>query len=973
MALSEKKLGPYDIVGPLGAGGMGEVYRATDTRLKRQVAIKILPAGLAMDPDRLGRFQREAELLASLNHPNIASVYGLEDSNGVKALVMELIEGPTLADRIRQGPIPIDEALPIARQIAAALEAAHEQGIIHRDLKPANIKVRDDGTVKVLDFGLAKLTDPTGAGRSGGSGGPNSDAPTMTSPAATAMGMILGTAAYMSPEQARGRVVDKRTDVWAFGAVLYEMLTGTRAFEGEDIAETIASVMKTTPNWSALPADVPPQIITLVQRCLEKDRNARIGDIAVARFLLSDHATFSIAPTVATASTTSVASAAGMFGAATTSGVSPATATASAGPAAAAPDAVSGVRVRDRSARGRRVPRWLWVVGGLLMAVWFLRGGDDKADRAAVDRRASRAIAHLQLGVSPADMLVTSTASLRPSRTAMAISPDGRTVVFSAIKGPGLNQQPVLYLRPLDRVEATPVPNTDGAIAPVFSPDGRWIAFWTGKILRKVPVAGGPPATIASTAAIPAWGTTWGDGDTIYFADRTGIFKVPAAGGTPTQVTKRDADKAERHTLPHLLPGGKVLLYTSVFNDDWDTANVIALDLQKNEKHVLIEQAADARFVDTGHLVFMKSGTLMGVAFNVASVQMIGSPIALIDNVMQAINMPNGGDETGAGQFTISDTGTLLYLTGGISPNLLRSLVWADRSGTATPLPPGVAGPYLHPRVSPDGRRIAIEVKRGPSRNGTDLWMYDVSRAAATRVTFNGSNAPVWSPDGKRLVHQIENLYIINADGSQPEQLTTSNNGQPASWSGPANAIAYLQYNTTADGRRTSRLWIVPMAGDRKPKIFIDSEFRVQHAEFSPDGRWMAYTSTESGNDNVVYVQPYPGPGEKIRISPGNGNEPVWNPNGKELFYRTGTAEGEEFYTVPIHSLSPFKADAPRLLFKAKAGEYDSTAPVRGWDVSADGQRFLLLRAGESGDKPVSTINIVQHWTEELKRAVQPR
>jgi serine/threonine protein kinase len=934
MALSETKLGAYEIVGPLGAGGMGEVYRATDTRLKRQVAIKLLPSGLAVDPDRLARFQREAELLASLNHPNIAAVYGLEDSNGVKALVMELVEGPTLADRIKHGPIPIDEALPIARQIAAALEAAHEQGIIHRDLKPANIKVRDDGTVKVLDFGLAKLTE-AGGGRAGS----GSDAPTMTSPVLmTGMGIILGTAAYMSPEQARGRIVDKRTDVWAFGAVLYEMLTAARAFEGEDIAETIASVVKSTPNWTALPADLPPHIVTLIQRCLEKDRNARIGDMAVARFLMSDNTTFSIVPT-----STVTAAASGE-----TSAVSSVT--------------VGRTRKRPESRSGRRVPSWLFVVGGLLLAVYFASRPDREAPQ----------VAYLQMSVSPADMLVNSQASVRPSRTAIAISPDGKTIAFSAIKGAG--PEPQLYVRTLDRADATAIPGTDGAIAPIFSPDGRSIAFWTGNTLKKVPAGGGPAATIC-TAAIPAWGMSWGEDDTIYFADRGGIFKVSASGGTPTQVTKRDNEKGERHLLPQIMPGGKVLLFTSILNTDaWDTSNTIAFNLQTNESRVLIPQAADARYVDTGHLLFLKSGTLMAVPFNVSSQQVTGAPVAVIDNVMQAINAPNGGDESGAGQFTVSPSGTLLYVTGGISPNLMRSLVWVDRNGKTPPLPAGVAGPYLYPRISPDGRRIAVEVKRGMSRS-TDLWIYDVLRGAATRVTFNGSNAPVWSPDSRRLAHQTDKIYTINTDGSQSETFTYTDKGSPSSWSGAANAIASLQYHTSADGQRTSRVWILPTAGqDHQPKLFLESPFRLLHAEFSPDGRWIAYGSTESGTDEVVYVQPYPGPGEKIRISPAGGVEPLWNPNGKELFYRTGTADAEEFYVVPIRSLSPFQADAPRLLFKTKPGEYDSTAPLRGWDVSPDGQRFLLLRAVESRDKPISAINIVQHWTDELKRlTAKPR
>src|SRR5687767_10973933 len=444
---------------------MGEVYRATDSRLKRQVAIKILPSALAADPDRLARFQREAEVLASLNHPHIAAVYGLEDvqstasSHASKALVMELVEGPTLADRIAQGPLPVDEALAVARQIAAALEAAHEQGIVHRDLKPANIKVREDGTVKVLDFGLAKLTDVSVAGR--GSQVDLSNSPTMTAPAMTGMGMILGTAAYMSPEQARGRVVDKRTDVWAFGAVLYEMLTGVRAFDGEDVTEMMASVVKSTPNWAALPADTPPHVATLIQRCLEKDRNARIGDIAVARFLLSEHAPVSAASPVLTHTP------------------------------AAAP------RSRERLSWALRTAA-IGTVGALLASL-AISSLPSRRQTAAID------VARLQMSVAPAEQFPGSHSTyLRPAHTAMALSPDGRQVVFAGRNGAVIQ----LYMRALAVAAAKPVPGTEGAAAPFFSPNGDWLGFWAGNTLKKVPAAGGPPATIADVSGV-GWGASW--------------------------------------------------------------------------------------------------------------------------------------------------------------------------------------------------------------------------------------------------------------------------------------------------------------------------------------------------------------------------------------------------------------------------------------------------------------------------------
>jgi Tol biopolymer transport system component len=921
MSLSDgTRLGPYDILAPLGAGGMGEVYRATDRKLKRQVAVKILPPALAADPDRLARFQREAEVLASLNHPHIAAIYGLEEADGVKALVMELVEGPTLADRIAQGPIPIDEALPIARQIAEALEAAHEQGIVHRDLKPANIKVREDGTVKVLDFGLAKLTEAGGAGRAGRDD--LSQSPTLTSPAAmTGMGMILGTAAYMSPEQARGRAVDKRTDVWAFGAVLYEMLTGARAFDGEDITDMMAAVVKTTPNWTALPADVPPHVVTLIQRCLEKDRHARIGDIAVARFLLSDDATRAASPAVAT----SVAS-------------------------AAAP-------------RWRQMMSWVLaaVLAGTLVG-WLL------------PRRTTGAlpVTHLQMGVLPADQLVGSIGSVRPARIAMALSPDGRFVVFAATRG----TMTQLYVRRLDRGDATPVSGTEGASEPFFSPDGGWIGFQADNKIKKVPAAGGPPATICDLPPTGRGsGKSWGEDGSIFFVGSTGISKVSSAGGTPATVTTPDISKGERHSLPHPLPGGKALLFTAVNSTtEWETANVVLHSLDTGERRVLISGGADARYVSTGHLVYLKTGTLMAVPFDVRSQQVTGAPVALIEGVMQGVNAPNGADETGAGQFTMSTSGTLLYVTGGIGPIRQSSFVWVDRTGASQPMTAAPAGPYLSPRLSPDGQRVAAHVRRGASRSN-DVWVYDVVRGAPTRLTDSGSNGwPIWSPDGKRLAFSATtagaiNLHAINADGSgQPVRLATSDETQfPSSWSSSANAIAFLQ--RMGPGGGSMGIWVLPTEGDRKLKLFLESRFNLSHPEFSPDGHWMAYVSNESGALEV-YVQAYPGPGEKTRISANGGTEPIWTANSRELLYRAFTPSGLAFFSAAIRSLSPFRTDPPRLLFEAKPGEYDSTAPVRGWDVSADGQRFLLLRPMASTDKPVTVMHVVLNWAEELKRLV---
>jgi serine/threonine-protein kinase len=901
-------------VAPLGAGGMGEVYRATDTNLKRQVAVKILPAALAADPDRLARFQREAEALASVNHPHIAAVYGLEDADGVKALVMELVEGPTLADRIAQGRLPLDEAVPIARQIAEALEAAHGQGIVHRDLKPANIKVRDDGTVKVLDFGLAKLAEQRLAGR-GGRDDP-SESPTLTSPAVTGMGVILGTATYMSPEQARGRAVDKRTDIWAFGAVLYEMLTGARAFDGEDITEVMAAVVKTTPNWKALPADVPHHIVTLIQQCLEKDRNARIGDIAVARFLLSEHAT--------------------------------------PGPPPIASPHPAGVSARWRQA----APVALAAVFVVTAIGWLLPRRQAGMPPAT----------HLQMSVLPAESLTPNVnTGVRPSRIAIALSPDGRLAVFAGAR----NGAAQLYARPLDRADASPIPGTEGAVAPFFSPDGAWVGFIADNKIRKVPAAGGTAATICDMpAAGPSWGASWGEDGTVFFAARPGIFRVSSAGGTPAAVTTVDAAKGERHLLPQLLPGGKALVFTA-------PPNVVLRSLDDGRQRILIEGAADARYVEPGYLVYMKTGTLMGVPFDARSRQVTGSPAALVDGVMQGLYAPNGNDETLTGQFAISKSGTLVYALGGGFPMRQNTLMWVDRNGAEQPVAGAAIQMYLNPRLSRDGQKIAVETKR-EQQGSTDVWVYDLSRGSPTRLTFDGGGRPVWSPDSTRLVYThsidgINNLYLINADGSgKPERLTTSDVSQTAaSWAAGSNTIAFLQ-RPTPD---TFGIWVLPMEGPaaRKPVLFLESRFNLTYPELSPDGRHMAYVSVESGAQEL-YVQAYPGGGEKTRISTAGAYEPIWTANGRELLYRSySPGRGQLLLAAAIQSLSPFRADAPRVLFEKKPAPYDATVPLRAWDASADGRRFLFMRFSESTEKPVSTLQVVLNWSEELKQRVPTR
>jgi Tol biopolymer transport system component len=571
----------------------------------------------------------------------------------------------------------------------------------------------------------------------------------------------------------------------------------------------------------------------------------------------------------------------------------------------------------------------------------------------------------------PADSLTGSASPFfrfRPPRTAIALSPDGRLVVFSGKQGT-LAQ---LYRRALDQTEARPIPGTEKASEPFFSPDGTWIGFTANNKIKKVPLSGGPPVTICDESLNRSAGKSWGQDGTILFAGIGGISKASCAGGTPITVTRSDASKGECHLFPHWLPGGRAILFTTVIADEWDTANTLVYSLDSGESRVIIPGGVDARYVDTGHVVYMKTSTLMAVSFDSRSQQVTSAPVALLEGVMQGMNAICGDDETGAGQFTVSRTGTLLYVAGGIGPILQRSLVWVDRSGVQQPLgaPESL---YTAPRLAPDGQKIAFFASRGATRTN-DIWVYDVLRGAPIRLTFDGNNTfPIWSPDGKRLVYGsstagISNLYAINADGSgTPERLTTSNQVElPSSWASADNVIAFLRRDQS-DGEHG--IWVLPMDGDRTPRLFLESRFILEYPEFSPDGHWMAYVSDESGITEV-FVQPYPGPGEKIRISTSGGVQPIWTADGRELLYRARTPDTQQMFSVAIHSLSPFRADAPRLLFEAGISDYGSAAPIRGWDISADRQRFLFMGSIRSMPKPVTAIHVVQNWAEELKRLV---
>ncbi|HEY7188632.1 MAG TPA: protein kinase, partial [Vicinamibacterales bacterium] len=729
----------YRVLAQLGSGGMGNVYRAHDSKLNRDVAIKVLRGSWGTDEDRLIRFRREAHLLASLNHPNIGQIYGLEEFDGTCALVMELVEGPTLADRIVATPFSVVEALQVASKIAEALETAHHHGIIHRDLKPANIKVRDDDVVKVLDFGLAKLVESTSSATSNVSVSPT------ISVQATQAGVILGTAAYMPPEQARGKAVDKRADIWSFGCVLYELLTGKRAFGGDDVGETLAFVITKDPEWSALPVEVPAPIRKVLRRCLEKDRNRRFADIADVRLDIEEalHA---------------------------------------------APDATSAeMSMRSAGRSSNRLLAIGSVAAVILIALAFwiaLWIGQRQAPRAT-----PALVTRFLVNVAPADRLIAAPEDRdagegRPSRTTMTWSPDGRSIVFSAAEG----ERQQLYKRSVEQLVATPLAGTQGAAMPFMSPDGRWVGFWSSGALRKIPIDGSGPAAMICETTFP-YGATWGADDTIVFSRGIeGLWRVPAAGGTAQAVIKPDSTKGEaKLLLPQILPGDEAILFTVIHTalPKWDDdTELVVQRLKTGERKVLVRGGADARYLRSGHLLYLQKSTLMAVPFDLQHLAATGGPVPLLANVMQAVNTPNEISESGAGQFSISATGSLLYASGGIFPDPERSLAWVDRNGSAEPLTLP-SRPYSAPRISPDGRHFLFW-----TQGDRNVWVHDLSRGVTTRLTFEGRNArAIWTPDGAHITYTsatggAENLFWRSSDGSGTAERLGSNvlNQSPGAW-----------------------------------------------------------------------------------------------------------------------------------------------------------------------------------------------
>jgi eukaryotic-like serine/threonine-protein kinase len=907
------RLGPYEILSAIGAGGMGEVYRARDTKLGRDVALKVLPESFAADAERVARIHREAQVLAALNHPNIGAIYGFEDSTDVHALVLEFVDGETLADRIARGAIPLDEALPIARQIAEALEAAHEQGIIHRDLKPANIKLRPDGTVKVLDFGLAKLNDPNVPNASNVPSA-LSMSPTITSPAMmTGVGVLLGTAAYMAPEQAKGRPADKRSDIWAFGCVLYEMLAGKCAFDGEDVSDTLAAVLRGTPDVSALPADLPAAFRTLIEGCLDKDRRRRIGDVAVVQFVFNSAATLSHSHT-----------------------------------------SVAPERVRQPW-RTMSLVAAAVVAGSIgTSVVWLTLRSTTSPPRVS------------RLMITPQASAVLATVGTR----AVAITPDGSRVIYVGANGTQL------FVRQLDSLEPTSL-FTGIPRGPFVSPDSEWVGFADRGSLKKVAVTGGPAVTIVELNG-PFSGASWAPDDTIIFASAGGgggLRRVSAAGGTAAVLTTPDPKLREtRHLWPEMLPGGRAVLFTiATQGGDPDAASQIAvLDLQTQARKVLVRGGSHGHYVSRGHLVYAAAGVLHAVAFDSERSEIRGTPVPVLADVFVT---ENGGADLG-----VADDGTLAYVSGSGVSVQRRTLAWVDRQGKETPIaaPPRA---YRYARLSPDGTRVALDIRDEQN----DIWVWDLARQTLTRLTFDpGLNrGGVWTPDGRRLVFAAsrtgaaraggeESLYWQMADGSGTPEALTKTEAQffPTSFSPDGTRLLFDRSRPPAFD-----IAVLALDGTREITNLLQTSFSEMSAEVSPDGRWLAYQSNESGRPEV-YVRPFPDVNAgRWQISNEGGTRPMWAHNGRELFYLVAPIQAgtpiDKVVAVPVQLGTTFSAGTPHTVL---TGPYVASGDSRSYDVTPDGQRFLMLKdVPEADNAAPRQLVVVQNWGAELNRLAPAR
>jgi serine/threonine protein kinase len=893
-----KTLGNFTLEAQIGKGGMGEVYRAKDQKLGREVAIKVLPEEFAKDADRVARFQREAKLLASLNHPNIAAIYGLEESDGTHFLVLELIEGETLADRIKRGAIPVEESLKLALQIAEALEVAHEKGVIHRDLKPANIKVTPDGKVKVLDFGLAKAF-------AGDQAEVNlSNSPTL-SEAATMQGVILGTAAYMSPEQAKGKTVDKRADIWAFGVVLFEMLTGKPVFPGEEVGEILASVIKGDAILSRLPENLHPRVHEVLSRCLQKDLKKRYQHVGDVRYEIEQ---------------------------------------AIAGPSGLLVQPITGAESRTKL---RAI--FPWAMGTLALgaiiagvAVWKLNPPEP--------RQVTRFVHYLPDGQQFAIQ----------AYPFLGISPDGRQIAYCATTG--------LFLRSMGEFDARRISAANESTSnPFFSPDGQWIGYCsnTDNKLKKVFIHGEGPVPLCEVASGQFVGAVWGADDMIVYNEREkGILRISASGGIPETLIP---SKNEIFYHPRLLSDGETILFTLNTNEGYK----IAVQSLKSQERKILFQGDCAWYLPTGHLVYALDYNLHAVPFNLGTLQP-GASVPVIEGLFR--QRPSY-----APQYAVSASGTLVYLPKATdAPATERMLVWVDKMGKEEPLklPPRL---YRNPRISPDGKKVALDFESGGSQS---IWIWDLHRENLTRLTRDAiSDAmPLWTPDGQRILflssrRGADAIYSKAANGTgEVEKISVSLGSRyyyPFSWTdknGNALLLGYAKKGSETDVDIGS----LSMKGNRASNPLFSEKYNEFYPSISPDGKFLAYESNESGQDEV-YVRSYPDVNkEKWKVSTSGGNEPLWSPDGRELFYRNADA----IMAVSVKTEPAFSIEKPKMLFQAEFVRTDrGQSDINQWDISPDGKRFLILKEAPSTGKPAAPesprkINVVLNWFEELKERV---
>jgi eukaryotic-like serine/threonine-protein kinase len=886
---SGSRLGPYEILSAIGAGGMGEVYRARDTRLDRIVAIKVLPAHLADRIELRERFEREARTIASLNHPHICTLFDIGQQDGIDFLVMEYLEGETLAQRLLKGPLPLEQVLQCAIEIADALDKAHRKGVTHRDLKPGNIMLTKTGT-KLLDFGLAKLRQDAAPAT------PLSQLPTATDPL-TAQGSIVGTLQYMAPEQLEGGEVDARTDIFAFGGVVYEMATGKKAFKGKSQASVIGAIMNSDPlPMSSLQPMTPPALGRVVKKCLAKEPEKRwqaASDVCdELKWIAEGGSQVSSLP------------------------IAP-----------------------GRSIRTLWRGALLWGGAGFLLAgiiglaIWRLKPSalPQQVSRFTITLPPGQQLAGLDDGIS------------------VALSPDGTHLAYVARQG--VTQQ--LYLRAMDSLETKPIPDTEGAVNPFFSPDGQWMGFFAGGKLKKVSLSGGAALTIGD--ATNPRGASWGSRGMIVAATIAPavLQQVSEAGGTPQPFTRLEKGETD-HGWPEFLPDGKAVLFAAGMSaNDWTNARVAVQSVGTGERRNLVPGGTHPRYAPSGHLVYAQGGSLMAVPFEPQRLAVTGATVPVLENVLSL--------SSGAAQYSFSATGSLAYVSGSVQAAQSR-LVWVSRNGTEQPLA-APAHDYKFPQLSPDGRRVAVAIEEQEAQ----IWLYDLSPETLTRLTFEGNDNifPVWTPDGKRITFRSNkegpaNIFWQLADGSGGlERLTTSeSNNTPSSWSPDGQLLAFGDTNSTTG----NSIWVLRQS-DRKAQPFHQTRFNEFGARFSPDGRWLAYVSNESGRYEL-YVQPYPGPGGKWQISTDGGTEPAWNPSGRELFYRAG----DKMMAVDITTQPGFSAGKPRMLFERRYAP--GVVPVANFAVSPDGQRFLMVKPVEEAQAAPTQINVVLNWFEELKQKV---